>query len=471
LRFINRDSELTELRDLTSQPGPSMALLYGRRRVGKTFLLDRVWDEDQRFYFLFGDTSDEQNRIELLHEFARWSGRDLAFDDYPTWRTVFRLILTHRRGESWAVVLDEFQYVMDSDAGVVSQLNAIWDRELEGVNVTIVLSGSEVATMAALERADSPLFGRLSWSQRLRPFTYHHAAEMVPHLERREQLYAFGIFGGMPRYLAAIRPDEPLEHAVKRTVLSRTGEVHLQLENVIKQERGIRDHALYRAVLTAVASGATGTNEIAQKSGLDDNLQTRRILESLEDLGLVRREQYFDASRRSGYLNRVADHALAFWYRFVQPNRSQLELGRLDDVWENRIAPHLDDYMGRVFERIAFEAFGQLHVLWGLPGATLWRRWEGTDRNRRSIELDVVAKLNDGQMLTGEVKWSSSPIGPGVHHALSRNLEDLANSGRGWAKDALEGTRIYFSAGGFAPEFRDLAASRDLVLVTLEDLF
>lgn len=318
---------------------------------------------------------------------------------------------------------------MNTPEGVVSQLNAVWDRKVAASNVTVVLAGSEVATMSALAEADSPLYGRLSWRHRLEPFGYRHTAEMVPHLSRRAQLYVYGIFGGMPRYPAAIRPDASLADAVKRTVLSRRGEVHLQLETVLKQERGIRDHAAYRAVLAAVTSGATGTNELSQKSGLNDSVQTRRALETLENLGLMRREQYFEASRRAGYLNRIDDHAVDFWYRFVEPNRSQLELDKVDEVWEQRIEPYLDQYMGRymgrVLERVAAEAFAERHNAWGLPSPTVWRRWEGQDRNRRQIELDIVSRLDDGSILTGEVKWSSAPIGAGVHDLLPTPYSEL----------------------------------------------
>lgn len=473
--MIDRELELSELRALSQRKEPSLALLYGRRRVGKTYLLEHVWGPEERFYFLLGDTTPAQNRRELLSEFSRWSGEAFVPEDYPTWRTLLRLLLTYERDRPLVIVLDEFQYLMEHDEGIPSQLNAVWDREVSGRSLTVVLSGSEVSTMSSLSRADSPLYGRLSWSHRLRAFDYHDAARMVPHLSRVEQIYAYGIFGGLPRYLASVREDEPLEDAVVRSILSKRGEVHLQLENLLAQERGIRDPSTYRAVLAAVARGASETYEIAQAAGLQGNLvKARRALETLEDLELIRRERNFDASSRAGWRNRIADNAVAFWYRFVESNRSRLELGGEAEVWTTEVAPQLDTYMGKIFEQVVAGAFARHHARWNLASAVEWSRWEGQDWNRRPIELDIVARLVDERMLTGEVNWSPSPVGPGVHRALMRDLDDLSRSGQSWAKDALgdDARFLYVSAAGFNADFEaEAVADERIIMVDLEDLF
>ncbi|MFP4600819.1 MAG: DUF234 domain-containing protein, partial [Persicimonas sp.] len=242
-------------------------------------------------------------------------------------------------------------------------------------------------------------------------------------------------------------------------------------------EKGIRDPAIYRAVLEAVAQGNTGTHGIAQAAGLQgQDTVARRALETLENLELVRRERNFGAGSRAPWRNRVADHAVRFWYQFVSANRSRLETGGADQVWRHHIEPHLDTYMGKVFETICAEGYRRHHARWNLPSASNWARWEGQDRNRRSIEIDIVAELDDGQMLAGEIKWSSSPVDVDVHFKLLRNLEDLGHSGQGWANAALNAAEshgyIYFSAGGFTDAFQARAAEDERIfLVTLEDLY
>jgi AAA+ ATPase superfamily predicted ATPase len=296
---------------------------------------------------------------------------------------------------------------------------------------------------------------------------------MVPGRPPREAAQLYGIFGGTPRYLAAVEPDEPLDAAAVRTFVSPRGEVHVQLQTILEQERGIRDPATYRAVLAAIAAGRTGINEIAQTVGLGDQPHVvRRALQVLENLELVGRQRNFGAAPAAAYRYYVGDNAALFWHRFVVPNRSRLATDDPAAVWHGAVEPHLNGYMGGVFERLVGQAYARQHAAWGLPGARTWARWEGRDRNRRHVELDVVARLDDGRMLTGEIKWSSAPRGFDLHHDLRRDLEDLANSGHAWAHEALDGELLYVSAAGFTAEFRRWADSEPRVhLLALDELY
>jgi len=474
--FIDREQEIQELRELAAR-APALALVYGRRRVGKTFLLDHVWEGRRRFYFLAADTTSEMNRAELIRELSAWWGQDLVVEDFPSWRNVFRTMVDLAELEPLVVILDEFQYLMGQEDDVVSQLVAIWDRELKGRPLTLVLCGSEVATMERLEGGDSPLYGRPNWSARIRAFDYWDTYAMVSRRPIREAALIYGIFGGTPRCLAAVDPGGELAANVIRTVLSPRGEVHLQLDRLIEQEKGIRDPGDYRAVITAVASGNTETDRIAAAAGLSNRTHVvDRALRILERLELIYRERNFGASPRTPWKNRIADNAVRFWYRFVQKNRSLLQTGDVQRVWDQRVDPFLDGYMGKVFERISEEAYVRHHRRWQLAPALEWARWEGRDRNRRQIEIDIVARLDDGRLLTGEIKWSSGPVDYDLHYQLRRDLEDLSLSGQSWAADALKpdlsAGHIYFSAGGFSDHFRRRAEEEGtILLLELDDLY
>jgi hypothetical protein len=476
--LVDRQTELAELRRLADERRPVLALLYGRRRVGKTYLLDYAWRGQRHFYFLAADTTAELNRQELLRELRTLVGDTVDTDptNYPSWRTIFRMLADLATDEPLVVVLDEFQYLMAKEDDIVSHLVAVWDRELRGRPLMLVLCGSEVATMERLEAGDGPLYGRWTWAARLRPFDYYDAAAMVPDRSPREAAQVYGIFGGTPRFLATIKPGESLADRVVESVLSPRGEVHLQLDRIIEQEKGIREPAEYRALLAAIAGGKTQLEEIVQATGLGDRANAVRRVAVLEGLELIARERNFDAHEKAAWQHRIADPAVRFWYRFVQPNRSRLETGGARQVWAKRVEPLLNDYMGKVFEGICREAYVRHHEAWGLPGAIDWARWEGKDRNRRPIEVDIVARLDDGRILTGEVKWSSKPVDASVHTDLMRDLEDLAASGQGWAKDALAVTTsagyIYLSAAGFTEAFKARAgADARIQLIDLEVMY
>lgn len=469
--FVNRTRELTQLRRVADRGAPALILVYGRRRVGKTYLLDYAWEGKRVFYFLATNATDELNRHELIRDLAQWSGRDLDPQEYPTWRTIFRLFVDLAGEAPLVIVLDEFQYLLNRDDDIASQLVSVWDREVRGRPLTLALSGSEVALMEQLAAGSQPLFGRFALAMKLLPLDYYDARQMVPDRPVREAALLYGALGGLPRYLAAVEPGETLADTLTRVMLSPSGEVHLQIEHLIEQEPGIRDPAEYQAILAAVAGGATRINDIAQRVGLDDRT-TRRALAVLEQLELLWRERNFAAPDRAPYRYRIADNAVRFWYRFVRTNRSRLATGNGAEVWAQRVAPFLDTYMGKVFEMMCREAYGRYHQRWGLPGATTWARWEGRDRNRRPIELDIVARLDDGRLLTGEVKWSSQPVDDELHWQVRRALEDLSRSGQGWAHEALAGEQIYFSASGFSDDFRRTATRHDNIrLVTLDEMY
>lgn len=470
-RLIDREAEIAELRRLAAGSTAAIAILYGRRRVGKTFLLSHAWPDRRTLYFLAAEATPALNRFELLRELATWSGRSLEPAEYPTWRTVFRLFGELAAERPLIVVLDEFQYLMGGEDDIVSQLVAVFDRELRGRPLLLVLCGSSLSLMEALLSRGQALFGRASWAARLRPFDYRDTARMVRSRSRREAALVYGIFGGTPQYLAAIDDGEPLADAVARTLLSPRGEVHLQLAHLIEQERGIRKPADYHAVLTAIAGGDHEVGRIATRTGIDMH-STRAVLSTLIELEHVRQERNFDAGRTVPFRHRIGDNALAFWFRFVHPNRHRLETGDPREVWRHQVAPHLDQYMGSVFERIAREAFDRYHERWGFGGAASWSSWQGLDRNRRQIEIDIVSRLDDGRILTGEVKWARRPPVARVRRPLGRDLEDLANSGLRWAQEALTpGHRAGHVLVVGSDAHQPAAPAGDLRILTLPDLY
>ena len=472
--LVDREEEVAALRDLAASRRKHLALLYGRRQVGKTYLLTHAWGVAARpFYFLAAEQTPDLNRRELIRELADWSGRPLQAEDFPTWRTVFREFLDLAERGPVIAVLDEFQYLLAGGQGVTSQLVASWDRAPRELPLLLVLSGSEVTTMAHLHAGSEPLFGRVTWAGELQPFDYRDAARMAPWLGPREAAALYGIFGGAPRYLAALRDDEPLVAGAVRAFVASSGEVHLQLLTLVEQVTGIRQPAEYRAVLAAVAGGHTRLNEIAQVCGLEE-YAVRRVLEVLErQLRLVRGEQNFAAARRAPYRYRITDNAVAFWHAFLVPHRSRLATGEdCRDFWDAHVAPRLDTYMGHAFEGIVREAYARYHRRWGLPAARELGRWEGADRNREGVEIDLAGRLEDGRLLVGELKWSSSPHGPNLHDGLRDKLRRLALSGQGWARDADAAVYLYASAAGFTPQMRRLAEENpQLRLLTLEDLY
>jgi AAA+ ATPase superfamily predicted ATPase len=487
--LVDREQERAELAGLLGRGRPTLALLTGRRRVGKTYLLANAWPARDLFLYTAARTTPELNRRQLLHDLAGWSGEQLHTADYPTWRTVFRLLadVAVRRAagsppRSTVVVLDEFQYLAEGDAGlaeVASELNAVWEqlgtRGSGSPPLLIVLAGSAVATMEALAGGGAPLYGRFAWHHKLQPFTYWHAAELAPFASLRDRALLYGIFGGTPRYLSAIDPARSLAENTADLLLSPRGEVRLLVETALDQEEGLRDVSRYRAILRAVGDGCTDRNEVAQRAGLASDSGLRHKLATLVELGYLEQRRNVDAKPNDAVRYAIADAAFRFYHRFVAPKASLLERYPAADVWDTAVAPHLGPYMGLEFERIAVQAYDRRGPCMGLPMVERWGRWEGVDRVRRPLEVDVVAPLVDGRTMTGAVKWDAAPAGAGVHHGHLEMLRRAADAGRAWAHAGLqpEAPLFYVAAAGFTAAFREEAeaSGHPLVLWSLEDLY
>ena len=479
--FVDRERERAQLRELLERPGPSLALVNGRRRVGKTYLLTHTWPEAQTFYFVAAEGTSTLNRRELVQAVARHFGLNLDPADYPTWRTVFRLLYELRTPAPLVIILDEFQYLMGTREGVPSQLNAIHDVHRDDRPFVLVLCGSAVRTMENLNAGDAPLYGRFARTIRLEPFDYFDAAALVPVATHRERAIAYGIVGGTPRYLRAFRADRSLGDNVAFEVLAPGGQIRMQVESVIDQERGLRKTEEYKGILRTIGAGKTSAQEIADYVRMPNDITAlKRMLERLVDLGYIRAERNFGARRTAPFRYRLDDPALQFHATTVSLFRSELATYDAREVWEREIRPaRLDTYMGGVFERIAAEGYQRHRQRLELPMVDTWGRWEGTATSQRgtgkprSFEVDVVASLTDGRMLTGAIKWGD--LGLEVHAKHLRELAVLADAGQSWARESLrqDAPLLYVTGGKFPPDFKARAEQdgHPVITLTLDDLY
>jgi len=241
------------------------------------------------------------------------------------------------------------------------------------------------------------------------------------------------------------------------------------------QEQGLREIPKYAAILRAIGRGRTTVNEIAQGAGLEADTPLRDKLDRLGALDYVRAGRNLEAKAKEPYRYRVSDPAFRFYYEFVAPWESMLATQPVAVVWERHIAPALDGYMGLVFEMMVEQAYYRLQPLRELPLIAEWGRWEGVDRARRPLEIDVASRLADGRVLSGAIKWNRAEVDVGVHNDHLAMLDRLAEAGVAWAHEARKPTSplLYVAANGFTRRFRNAAeASREEVhLWTTDDLY
>jgi uncharacterized protein len=464
--FYNRSGELAALADAWDSGKAELLLLYGRRRVGKTYMLQHfLSDARPQCYFLASAMSIADNLAQLAEALlaAHPDASDTTVGELPTLRSVLRLYEEAARKTKFALVIDEFQYLVAQDPSIPSQIQAWWDTSGIRSQAYVVLCGSHVGMMEALTGASQPLYGRFTLRQKLKPMAYDETALFYQsdRWSTRDRLIAYGVLGGTPQYHATFSDKQPLGANIVRHVLSPNGLLRNEPE-VMMASSSIRDPASYSSILRAIAQGETRRSNIAQRAGLT-NSQFTFFSQSLMEMEWIDRETPFGDSAANRSIYRITDHFIHFWYRFVSKLASELEFQDTSEVYKSRVAPYLNDYMGRyVFEDICLQYLKKYaasnHDLRIRSAGRYWNR-DG------SVEIDIVGNLDDGQVLACECKWSSSPIGVDVYYELMRKaaLIPLPRE-TGPLRYAL------FSAAGFDEHLEGSAKRDDVILVSGDDL-
>lgn len=511
--FVDREAELAFLRRTWESRGPQLVVLYGRRRTGKTALIRQFARQPGAqsearpgarrragamrhglplVHYIAARLPEAQQLAELGQAVGAALGDViLAESGFREWRQLLDLLATGR----FALALDEFPYLVESNPGVSTLVQRAWDTSLAGSNGWLLLCGSSVAMMEreTLDAA-SPLFGRRTGQLRLEAFGFEAARHFLGGYSFDDAIRAFAILGGIPHYLQLVDPGRPLADNVRSLALDVGAPLADEVEFLLREE--LVEVRVYYGVLAAIAAGKQKFGEIVNATHLAPNVITK-YLAVLQALGLVRREvpasEHAPEKSKRG-LYRICDPLVRFSFRHLLPLRALLQSGRTDEALAVVMAD-VDTMASWAYEEVCRElvASGRLpfeerreaagrgrgeasHRRPGVgsrarpgqapdrdPGQIVDREPRPNEIQRtgrwwtRTDAIDVVA-FGARRILAGEVKWSRRPVGEDVLRGLE---EKVARAG--WTDRA---TFALFSRSGFTPAVRAAAAARpDLLLV------
>jgi AAA+ ATPase superfamily predicted ATPase len=445
--FFGRDQELAVIERELSRPRPSVAILRGRRRVGKSRLLVEATQAFPTIYYQATKIAGSMSLLLFKAEISRVIESDPVLESLSDWLGVLTYLeqVAAERMPGLTVVLDEFPYLCDTDPALPSVLQKFCDGVRErGTRLNLVLCGSKISFMEELLGEKNPLHGRQTLDLDLGPLSFRDAARFFPEWSADEQLRAYGILGGIPYYLKLCEPEFNLGENLLDLVLKMGAPLADEPNNLLQAE--LRDVTRYATILRAVAEGCTDSGAIIGRAReMKDSSALAPYIQKLAELRLIRIVRSLDATERERdrryYLD---DPFLAFWYRFYLPNLSPLAAGNIEDVWWHGIEPRLDDHMGGMFEWICRD-YARRYLKEVLPTAAqeVGQIWAA------DYDIDVAGRLLNGAAFAGECKWWSNPVGMNV---LQR-LRDTATRST-YERDARERYLLLFSRSGFTPELR-----------------
>jgi len=456
VRFVNREDELSVLEDWWTSPSERVALVWGRRRVGKTALLQR-FAQDRRVVFHTAGGRAVPAELQALSRAAaaalNGSGRDVASRPFRDWDDALETLFAEAARDPLLLVFDEFPELVRVSPEVPSVLRALLDRTPPG-RLKLLLCGSAVRTMEAIQEERAPLYGRIDRSVLLHPFAPHECAALLGSLKPADLALVWGLVGGVPLYLQWWDQDETVRANLQRLVCRPDGRLLTEGQLVLATEGETGE--LARLVLQAIASGRTRHHEIADAVRADPT----RTLERLLRLRLVDRVVPVteDPRRTRRRIYRVADNFLAFWLGVVDRYRGEIERG-LGPTILPVLMGHLDEHMGPRWE----EAY-RVHLRRMAAGGRLgdgvvavgpfWR--EGSEAGE--IDAVVLAGRRREAVLVGEAKWARSLD---ARRILRRLQADLA-----LLPDVSDDPRLSVCA-----RERVTSAGDDVLVVTAADVF
>jgi AAA+ ATPase superfamily predicted ATPase len=446
--------------------------MYGRRRVGKSWLLRRLAHGKPAVILVADRVAPGQQLDRLARQLERPLGVVPRIEDVAD---LVRVLYRLARQDKTLVVLDEFPYLLGTTAAEqqsnLSAIQAVLEQERDDSRIKLVLTGSTISTMQELQAERSPLHGRVVPFP-VRPLRFAHARRLMDAADGADslsQLTRYSVTGGMPRYLAALRGAD-LAARIANQVVDPGGGLFNEPRTLLQSE--LREPAVYFSILNTLAVRPRQASEI----GAELKMATAELsiyLSTLASLQIVSRHLPVGAARTSRSTQwRCDDDFIRFWFRFVQPYQGELEAGGDPGGHvEAVVLPHLADHAELTFERtvqdwMRHKLAGQVLEVgswWGPALHPLRARKE-----RFSEEIDAVGIHHKNVIAVAEAKWTNKPMNASVLTDLRTfKLPALAQAGLTAADPRI----ILASRGGFTPALTELAsAAPDVELITATDL-
>lgn len=445
--FIGRNTELKTLDKLYRSNKFEFAVIYGRRRVGKTALINEFSRDKDTIFFTGVETNAKQNLENFSRCIMEYQTGFALDSSFASFQAALEYVFQLAQKKRLVMVIDEYPYVARASKSFASTLQMLIDKNKDSSKLFLILCGSSMSYMEDNVLAyKAPLYGRRTAQLKIQPFDFFESCRYFENFSGEDKALAYGIMGGTPQYLMQLDDRLSIEDNIKNTHLNPASSIFEEPNNLLKQE--VREPAIYNAVITAIATGASKMSEISGKIDEDTSVCATYI-KNLISLGIVKKEMPYGEKSGRKTIYSIEDNMFRFWYRFVPENTSLISRGAADLAY-SRIAPELSAYMGGVFEEICKQYLWRL-LLAGKCAVSFTElgRWWGTNpKTRTQEEIDIMGTDKDSALF-GECKWTNDKVDLGVLETLVER-SSLFHFGK---------THFYlFSKSGFTKGCIDKAA-------------
>ncbi|NOR49113.1 MAG: AAA family ATPase [Methanosarcinaceae archaeon] len=397
--FVNRHSELAFLEKRFSNPNPEFLVIYGRRRVGKSCLLSKFSKNKSCIYFLCTKDSERENINRMKSKMANLLGSPMFEKlEIDNWIELFKYFFEFYDGTKKIVfIFDEFPYLIELKRGITSVFQHIWDEMLSSKNVMLILTGSSIGMMETeVLGYHSPLYGRRTGQWKVTEVGLEYFPEFLPKYSMEDICRVYGVVGGIPAYLGKFDADASFFENMAERFIKKGEFLNVEPELLLKAE--FREEKNYFLILKALALGHNTNAKVVAYTGLEKG-NISKYLHVLENLMIVR--HILPIGKHRGGIYIIEDPLFAFWFKFIYPNRDDIELENYDAV-AAKIKMDFPSYMGHRFELLCEDLIRKHHFVLPITPTTIGKWWH------REEEIDIIARDEENLgILFCEVKWKN----------------------------------------------------------------
>lgn len=462
-KFYCRENELRKLNKRYADDKFECIIIYGRRRVGKTALINEFCKDKPTIFFSALNTTGKENLEALSKTIMNFErpGVDNV-PEFKSYDSALDELTALSKDERIVFVIDEYPYLAKAKPAISAMLQHIIDHKWTESKMYLILCGSSMSFMEnQVLGKESPLYGRRTGQFKIEPLDYKETAMFHSKLSQEDNALIYGITGGVPHYINKLDVKNSLDEALLDNLFDRSSYLYEEPENLLKQE--LREPAIYNAIIKAIAEGASRMNDIKLKVG-EDSAVVAKYLKTLIGLGIVKKETPITEKPGKKTIYLLADNFFRFWYRFVPVNMSAIDSGRIAKLYERSVKQQLPDYMGLTFEKMCMDYL--LYYEENLPiGLSEIGQWWGTDPVRKKqIQIDIVGTPVEGnEYIIGSCKYKNEKIG-------LDELELIKDYASVFGKGNTYHYYI-FSKGGFTDGLLKAQKLGEVQLITLKDMY
>lgn len=457
MNLIGRDREqraLSSTWQLAAGGDPQLVVVWGRRRVGKTYLLTDFAQGLRSIYFTATRQDTEERQLsrftDRLREQLGESVADLLTGPFPDWEAALRFVVRLADEEPLLVVIDEAPRLSSAAGDLGDLVSAVWENHVRDQKLMLVLSGSAVTIMEDMLGPQGGLHRRPDVELRMDPFSFRQAAPFLPGLDGEAFIQAYAACGGYPLHLRRWSSDATVDENLKELAFTPGGLLLRDAPDILSEDLDWRGG--YERVLAVMAGGARRRSRVAGRA----QQRIDYTLNRLSRAGYVRRVRSVGGHPGPDPLYEIADDYLTFWFTVLRDDADLIEGGQGVAV-QHRTEGKWLRHIGRVLESAARDHVQHLTDSGDLPPTTIVGRWWQDE----VAEVDVCGVDADGNpVLAGECKWQTQPFSP-------RDLTDLRSKAARIGEPDATPLFAFWSRGG-ATALTD--AHADVRSYTCDDL-